>query len=124
MFYTALEQYQPDECRLIHVCMVFEFLATVKPCSRIVFTYIVKDFIDGENTYGLGRLYQQTRIKEQLWRFGMQPSQVPRFLGKYGWKEIEQVGADEYLQHYLIPLGRTDAVMEIEKTIYAENAVT
>ena len=101
---------------------VFEFLSTVKPCSRIVFTYIVKDFIGGEKTYGLERLYQQTREKEQIWRFGMQPSQVAKFLGEYAWKELEQVGADEYRQRYLIPLGRTDAVTEIERTVYAEKA--
>ena len=40
---------------------VFEFLAKVKSHSRIVFTYIVRDFVDGERTYGLERLYRQTR---------------------------------------------------------------
>jgi methyltransferase (TIGR00027 family) len=99
---------------------VFEFLAKVRPGSRIVFTYIVKDFLDGERTYGLERLYQQTRVKKQMWQFGLQPSQVAAFIGEYSWKELEQVGADEYRQRYLIPMGRTDAVMEIERMIYAE----
>jgi methyltransferase (TIGR00027 family) len=99
---------------------VFEFLAKVRPGSRIVFTYIVKDFIDGERTYGLERLYQQTRVKKQMWQFGLQPSQVAAFIGEYSWKELEQVGADEYRQRYLIPMGRTDAVMEIERMVYAE----
>ncbi len=99
---------------------VFEFLAKARPGSRIVFTYIVKDFIDGERTYGLERLYQQTRVKKQIWQFGLQPSQVAAFIGEYSWQEFEQVGADEYRQRYLDPMGRTDAVMEIERMVYAE----
>jgi methyltransferase (TIGR00027 family) len=102
------------------VRFVFEFLAKVRPGSRIVFTYIVKDFIDGERTYGLERLYQQTRVKKQMWQFGLQPSQVAAFIGEYFWKELEQVSADEYRQRYLNPMGRTDAVMEIERMVYAE----
>lgn len=100
---------------------VFEFLAKVRPGSRIVFTYITKDFIDGERTYGLERLYQQTRV---MWHFGLQPSQVAAFIGEYSWKELEQVGPDEYRQRYLNPMGRTDTVMEIERMVYAEKTTT
>jgi methyltransferase (TIGR00027 family) len=103
---------------------VFEFLAKVRSGSRIVFTYIVRDFIDGETTYGLERLYQQTRVKKQMWQFGLQPSQVAAFIGEYSWKEFEQVGADEYRQRYLDPMGRTDTVMEIERMVYAEKTTT
>jgi methyltransferase (TIGR00027 family) len=103
---------------------VFEFISKVRPGSRIVFTYIVKDFIDGIRTYGQERLYQQTRVKRQIWQFGLQPSQVATFIGEYSWKELEQVGADEYRQRYLNPMGRTDAVMEIERMVYAEKTTT
>ena len=96
---------------------VFEFLAKTRPGSRIVFTYIVKDFVDGERSYGLERLYQQTRA---MWRFGLLPSQVAGFIGEYSWKELEQVDPDEYRQRYLIPMGRTESVMEIERMVYAE----
>jgi len=96
---------------------VFEFLAQAKPMSRIVFTYITKDFVDGVKTYGLERLYLLTR---SMWCFGLEPSKVAAFIGEYGWKELEQVGADEYRQRYLKPMGRTDSVMEIERMVYAE----
>lgn len=99
---------------------VFEYLAKVRPGSRMIFTYILKDFIDGEETYGLDKLYQQTRVTNQIWKFGIDPSQVAEFIKTYSWKEIEQVGADEYRQRYLIPAGRTDVVMEIERAVYAE----
>ena len=99
---------------------VFEFLARAKPGSRVMFTYIVKDFMDGENTYGLERLYRQTRGKKPMWDFGLLPAQAAAFIGEYSWKVLEQVGAGEYRQRYLIPIGRTDAVMEIERMVYAE----
>jgi methyltransferase (TIGR00027 family) len=96
-------------------------LAKTTPGSRIVFTYIVKDFIDGERTYGLERLYQQIR---GMWRFGLHPPQVAKFIGEYSWMELEQIGAKEYRQLYLSPLGITDSVMEIEKIVYAEKTMT
>jgi methyltransferase (TIGR00027 family) len=106
------------------VCAIFEFLAKAMPGSRITFTYIVKDFIDGERTYGLERMYQETRQQKQIWQFGLLPSQVVAFIGGYSYKEIEQVGANEYRQHYLQPRERVDAVMEIERMVYAEKIAT
>jgi methyltransferase (TIGR00027 family) len=100
---------------------IFAFLAKVAPGSCIVFTYIAKDFVDGERSYGMERMYQQTRL---LWRFGLQPSHVSDFIREYSWKELEQVGADEYRQRYLNPLGRSDAVMEIERTVFAEKTMS
>ncbi|NIM95089.1 MAG: SAM-dependent methyltransferase [Anaerolineales bacterium] len=100
---------------------VLESLAKVRQASRMVFTYITKDFIDGERKYGLERLSRRTR---GLWRFGLHPSQTAAFIGKYAWKELEQVGADEYRQRYLDPMGITVSVMEIERTVYAEKRTT
>jgi methyltransferase (TIGR00027 family) len=106
------------------VCTVLEFLAKVEPGSRLVFTYIVKDFIDGQRTYGLERLYQQTRVKNQIWQFGLLPSQVAPFIREYSRRELEQAGADEFRQRYLNPMGRTETVMQIERVVYAEKTTT
>ncbi len=99
---------------------VFEFLAQAKPGSRLAFTYIVKDFLDGEQKYGLDRLYRLIVVRQGLWHFGLPPSQVAAFIGEYSWKELEQAGAAEYRQHYLLPHGRTESVMEIERMVYAK----
>jgi O-methyltransferase involved in polyketide biosynthesis len=48
MFYVALEQYQPDPCRIIHDDLARQMLPS----------HIMKDFIDGEKTFGLERLYR------------------------------------------------------------------
>ncbi len=100
----------------------FSFLAKVNAGSRLVFTYIRKDFIDGAARYGLDTLYQAFRVKEQLWLFGMEPEQVAAFLGEYAWKELEQMGSREFIAQYVKPSGRALPVMEIERVVYAEKA--
>jgi methyltransferase (TIGR00027 family) len=98
----------------------FEFLAKASAGSRLVFTYVVKDFIDGVNKYGLDSFYQRVRVKNQLWHFGLNPPDVEKFMGKYGWKVLEQAGADEFRKRYVEPAGRSEPVSEIERTVYAK----
>ena len=98
---------------------VFEFLKNASRGSRLVFTYIRKDFIDGQKMYDLDVLYRQTRLKKEFWQFGMQPDEVDGFLETYGWRELEQAGSAEYQQRYLQPVGRIMPVMEVERSVYA-----
>jgi len=98
----------------------FSFLAKAKAGSRMVFTYIRQDFIDGTAIHGLEALYQGFRVKEQFWHFGLVPEQVPAFLQEYSWKELEQAGSQEYTTRYVKPSGRAIPVTEIERAVYAE----
>jgi hypothetical protein len=36
------------------------------------------------------------------------------------WREVEQVGPDEYAARYLKPVGRVDPISGIERAVYAE----
>ncbi len=47
-----------------------------RPGSRLVFTYVRRDFIDGTNRYGTRTLYRNVRQRHQLWHFGLQPDEV------------------------------------------------
>jgi methyltransferase (TIGR00027 family) len=98
----------------------FAFLASAAPSSRLVFTYVQRDFIDGENMHGAESLYRRYRLHSQLWRFGMRPSEVSGFLARYGWRLISQAGPDYYVQHYIHPTGRKLAASEIEWSVFAE----
>jgi methyltransferase (TIGR00027 family) len=98
----------------------FAFLAKAKSGSHLAFTYVMKDFIDGQNMYESAALYQRFRVKSQVWQFGIHPHDVARFIGEYGWKELEQVGADECSERYLKPIGRTGLIAAIERVVYAE----
>src|ERR1700730_7302458 len=48
--------------------------------SRLVFTYVLRDFIDGINLYAADALYRRFRQRQQLWQVGMSPQEVAAFL--------------------------------------------
>ncbi|OBH10846.1 SAM-dependent methyltransferase [Mycobacterium sp. E1747] len=94
-----------------------EGLRAAAPGSRLVFTYVRRDFIEGKNRYGTRTLYRSVR---QLWRFGLQPEEVGAFIGEYGWRLLEQAGPDELVQRYVEPTGRKLKASQLEWSAYAE----
>lgn len=98
----------------------FQTLAKASSGSRLIFTYVLQDFLDGDNTYGLDSLYQRFRVKNPIWHFGLDPYDVAGFIGAYSWKVLEDVGADEFSSRYLKPAGRDEPIIQIERTVYAE----
>jgi methyltransferase (TIGR00027 family) len=80
-------------------------LADAAPGSRLVFTFIRKDFLDGQEMYGAQGIYKEVVVKCRLWHFGLQPDQVAGFLADFGWREVEQVGPEDYAARYLEPAG-------------------
>lgn len=88
--------------------------------SRLAFTYVRKDFIDGTNTYGAEVLYRRFRQRQQVWKFGIDPDDVADFVGEYGWQLVERAGPEYYRQHYIEPTGRDLAASDLEQTAYCE----
>ena len=88
--------------------------------SRLVFTYVRKDFIDGTNMCDAAVLYKRFRQRQQVWKFGLQPDEIEEFVGAYGWRLVEQAGPDYYQQHYLRPAGRDLAASDLEWAAYCE----
>jgi methyltransferase (TIGR00027 family) len=98
-------------------------LAALRPVasgSRLVFTYVRRDFIDGVNRYGAESLYRRFRGRRQLWRFGLAPEEVATFLGGYGWRLTEQAGPDLIRQRYIEPTGRDLTASQVEWSAFAE----
>jgi len=87
--------------------------------SRLVFTYIRRDFIDGENMYDAGILYKRFRQRQQVWRFGLDPDDVSAFVAEYGWRLVEQAGPDYFLRNYIRPTARNLAASQLEWSAYA-----
>lgn len=96
------------------------YLAHAAPGSGLAFTFVRKDFLTGEHTYGAERAHRQFVVDSPLWRFGLHPDDVGPLLAEYGWREIDQAGPTEYADRYLRPAGRETAVSEIERAVYAE----
>jgi methyltransferase (TIGR00027 family) len=98
----------------------FEFLRNAAASSRLVFTYVRRDFIDGQNLYGSPTLYRRFRQRRQVWLFGIQTEEIDDFLAHYGWRVIEQAGPDYIEDHYIRPTGRNLGASALEWSVYAE----
>ena len=99
-----------------------KYVAQATTGSRIVFTYVLKSFIDGSHIPdGLNSLYKLTLNKKKpLWFCGFDPAEMHEYLSEHSLHLIEDVGTEEYLERYIKPTGRDLKVMEIECTALAE----
>jgi methyltransferase (TIGR00027 family) len=98
----------------------FTQLAYAAPGSRLDFTYVRREFIDGDELYGAPGLYRNFRQRRQVWKFGLVPDDVADFIAPYGWRLIEQAGPDEFMNRYVRPSGRTVRTSQLEWSVYAE----
>ncbi len=94
------------------------FLSKAKQGSRLAFTYILKEFLIGDNLYGQEKSYKQF-VEKGVWLSGLHPEDVPRFLEPYGWKVLEHFGYDELAEKYVEPTGRNLFALPIERLVLA-----
>jgi len=98
----------------------FDFLAKAQPGSRLVFTYVRKDFVEGTAFYDNEDLYKMMVLKDKIWLFGLDPEEVAGFLDGYGWRVLEHLGYDELADVYVKPTGRPLESLALERIVYAE----
>jgi len=98
-----------------------KYVAQAATGSRIVFTYILKSFIDGSYIPdGLNSLHKLVlKKKNPLWFYGSDPAEMHEYLSKYSLCLIEDVGNEEYLERYIKPKNRDLTVFEIERAVLA-----
>jgi methyltransferase (TIGR00027 family) len=97
-----------------------EFLADAAGGSRLAFTYIRPDFLDGQHLYGQQATYAKYVVKDKSWRYGIAPEGVADLLSGRGWRVVEHLGYDELAERYVKPTGRALAATAIERMVYAE----
>lgn len=95
-------------------------LATAGTGSRLVFSYIRQDFMDGTNLYGASSLHRRFRGRRPVWHTGLVPEQLGEWLADLGWQLVEQAGPSYYRDLYIRPTGRTLAASPIEWTAVAQ----
>lgn len=98
----------------------FGFLAGAPAGSRLVFTYVRKDFVDGKALYGHEFLYRKMLTRDKVWLFGIEPEDIADFLGGYGWRVLEHFGYEELAEIYVRPTGRQLDSMALERVVHAE----
>jgi methyltransferase (TIGR00027 family) len=87
--------------------------------SRLIFTFVRRDFFAGANLYGAASLHRDF-VGSHVWHFALDPAEVDGLLREYGWVEREQVGSAEYTGRYLRPAGRGLPASEIERFVCAD----
>jgi methyltransferase (TIGR00027 family) len=97
-----------------------DFLSGASSESRLLFTYIRRDFLEGQNLYGLDFLHGKMVQKEGVWLFGMNPEEVDGFLGGYGWGALDDLDYKDLADRYVKPTGRYLQTMPIERVVYAQ----
>ena len=84
---------------------VARVLAEVGRCARgttIVFTYIHKGVLDRSTVFaGADLMLKNVQELGEPWTFGIEPSQLPGFLGAHGLTLRDDAGADDYRARYL-----------------------
>ena len=113
--WEGVTQYLSEEA----VRATLEALRGAPSASRLVFTYVRRDFIDGVNMYGAAMLYRRFLQRRQVWRFGLNPDAVAAFVAEYGWRLDEQAGPDYYMRHFIGPTGRHLTASDLEWSAYA-----
>lgn len=95
-------------------------LRDAAPGSRLVFTYIRQDFVDGTDLHGAEALYRRFRQRRQVWQSGLVREDVGELLDEYGWRLVEQAGPSYFRDTYIRPTGRTLTASPLEWTALAE----
>ena len=98
-----------------------EFVAHVSGSgSAIVFTYVKQEIIAGAE--GPEWFHQFTKLAQRIGSpliFGFDPTELESYLGERGLKLVADVGAADYQERYLKPVGRILNVFEGERTALA-----
>lgn len=112
--WEAVSQYLAEDA----VRQVLSFLGTAAIGSRLIFTFVRRDYFDGTESYGAAALHKRF-VDSGIWHFALDPSEVDGLLREYGWAEKEQLGPAEYAERYLRPAGRAMSATEIERFVSA-----
>lgn len=101
------------------VRQTMDFLARAPAGSHLVFTYALREFIDGSKLHGAQKAYDKFVVQQRLWHFGLDPDAVAPFLAEYGWAMTEQLGPAEFTERYVRPTGRSLPITPLERSVHA-----
>lgn len=79
--WEAVTQYLTEDA----VRHTLTWLAKATSGSRLIFTYLRRDFLDGTRTYHAEGAYRDFVQRHRVWHFGLTPDQVAPLLADYGW---------------------------------------
>ncbi|MGD1992463.1 MAG: SAM-dependent methyltransferase [Anaerolineae bacterium] len=104
------------------VSATLEFVSDVSGAgSGIVFTYVRQGIIDGtDRPEWFASLLSFSSSVGSPFVFGLDPAELRQYLADRGLTLVNEVGAAEYRERYLKPLGREMNVFDGERVAFAE----
>lgn len=101
---------------------IFKYLAQTKPGSRLVFTYILKSFIEGKDINQSSEGYYRRFCKKNnpLWINGLNPADIDNYLSQYSQILIEDIGSDEMRERYMKLVNLNLELLKIERIALSE----
>ena len=99
-----------------------KYVARAASGSKIVFSYILKSFIEGKGIHdGIKTMYKYMRKKNNpLWIYGLDPADIGNYLSKYSLSLIEDIGKEEVEKRYMKLVNLNLKILEIERIALAE----
>lgn len=98
-----------------------KFVARAAAGSNIVFTYVLKSFIDGENIHDdIKTMYKWMVKRYKLFIYGLDPAAIGDYLSKHSISLLEDVGSEQVRERYLNPANPGLKVFEIERIVLGE----
>lgn len=114
--WEGVTQYLAEEA----VRRTLAFVGTSAPGSMLVFTYVLKSFIDRRSDIpGAEKMMEMVAKRGSPWLFGLEPSSIASYLAPFHLRLITDVGHAEHQARYFQPVGRKLVVSEVERIAQA-----
>lgn len=96
---------------------LLEAMGTLCPGSELIFTYVLEGVVRERD--GFADAAQSLARGGPRWIFGIRAARVPSLLEQFGLSLIEDVGAGEFRERYLLPIDRRLNVSAYERIVRA-----
>ncbi len=101
------------------ILATLKFLSGVPKGSKLAFTYVVRDFLEGKDMMRSEKAHARFVVKQKMWVWGKNPDEWPALLEKHGWRLIEDVTATQLAEKYIAPTRRDLATSGLERMALA-----
>ena len=99
-----------------------KYVAQAAPGSKIVFTYVLKSFIEGKDLKDPTEksMYKWWVKRFKLFEYGLDPAEMRDYLSEYNLSLIEDIGSKEVKERYMKPANLDLKLFRIERIALAE----
>jgi methyltransferase (TIGR00027 family) len=96
---------------------VLRFISGSQKGSLLVFTYIIKSFIDQMDAGADQEPFDKKFIEKlkQMWVNGYDPDELPGYLSTMNLRIVEDLGKEEFKSRYLDPRHRAMSLLNVER---------